>query len=133
MSERQFEDDRSIPNDAILFRRIPPNWLADGEGGRKRVSSAAYKHFELSVLIELLMRVAGRSAGDGLRGYPDHYLVSITAGLARELNQIVAKDTCPPNDPAHGLVIGKKTDSIANRLARQSAWVIPPEPPLSAA
>ena len=129
MPEREFEDDQSIPNEAALFRRIPPYWLTPDECGRKRVSSAAYRHFELSILIELLMREAGRPPEEALTGYVDHCLVSITAGLARKLHQKVVKESSPPNDPAHGLVVGKKTDSIASRLARESKWVVPAEPP----
>ena len=62
-----------------------------------------------------------------MQSYPGETAVAITAGLARELGQIVCKDTEPPNDPAHGLVIGKKTGSIANRFAREAKWIIPAE------
>jgi hypothetical protein len=129
MPERQFEDDPTIADDDVLFRRIPLMWLVPGDEGRKRVSSAAYKHFELSVLIEALMRAAGRRPDDALPDSPLACLVSITAGLARLHNQKVVTDNAPPQDSAHGLVVGKKTGAVAKTLARESKWVIPPEPP----
>lgn len=129
MPERQFEDDPTIVDDDVLFRRIPPVWLTPGEGGRKRISSAAYKDFELSILVEALMTAARRPPNDALHDYPDACLVSIMAGFARQHGQKVLKDNAPPHDPAHGLVVGKKTGSVSKAFARASRWVIPTEAP----
>ena len=95
-----------------------------------KISSAAFKHDELSVQIESLLRQQGRPVEDALKGYPDNSLCSITAGLARELGQGVVYDTEPPNHRAHGLVLGQKTKSVANRFAREAKWVVPSEAPL---
>jgi hypothetical protein len=90
----------------------------------------AFKHEELSILFYSLLQNQGRTVQDALSGYSDNSLCSITAGLARELGQLVVYDVEPPNDPAHGLVVGKKTKAVANRFAREALWVIPTEPPL---
>jgi hypothetical protein len=122
-------DDLSIPNQEILYRRLPPAWLVLGEGGRARISSAAFKHEELSVFIHSLLLSQQRSPTGALQGFPGQALCSITAGLAREMALGVVYDAEPPNDPAHGLVVGKKTQAVANRLARAAVWVVPEQPP----
>jgi hypothetical protein len=105
--------------------------IVPGNHGRMRIASAAFKHDKLSILFFALLRSQGRDVQDVLRGYPDNSLCSITAGLARELGQSVVYDVEQPNDPAQGLVVGKKTKGVANRFAREAAWVIPSEPPLT--
>lgn len=124
------QNDASILDSEVLLRRLPPDWVVAGDQGRMKISSAAFKHDELSVQIESLLRQQGRPVEDALKGYPDNSLCSITAGLARELGQGVVYDTEPPNDRAHGLVLGKKTKSVANRFAREAKWVVPSEAPL---
>ena len=119
------KDDPSISNTEVLLRRLQPDWLVPGDHGRMRIASAAFKHEEMSILFLTLMHRQSRTSAEALGGYPDNSLCSIMAGLARELGQGVVYDLDPPNDPAHGLVIGKKTKSIANRFAREAVWVIP--------
>lgn len=123
------KDDETISDLDLLFRRLPQAWIVPGNHGRMRISSAAFKHREMSVLVQSLLLQQGRTPADVLSGFPDESLCRITAGLARELGQAVVKDTDPPHDPAHGLVIGKKPRSVANRFAREAQWVIPGEPP----
>lgn len=123
-------NDASIVDSEVLLRRLHPNWIVPGDGDRMRISSAAFKDEELSVQFESLLRRQGRPVEDALTGYPDYSLSSITARLARELGQRVVYDIQPPNDPAHGLVLGKKTKSVANRFAREARWVVPSEAPL---
>ena len=126
----QPQNDPGIADSEVLLRRLQPDWIVPGDRERMRISSAAFKHEELSVLFESLLKRQGRPVEDALRGHPNDSLCSITAGLARKLGQRVVHDTEPPNDPAHGLVLGKKTKSAANRFAREARWVIPQEAPL---
>jgi hypothetical protein len=130
MSEPPFRNDPSIANDEVLLRRLHPDWIVPGEHGRMRIASAAFKHLEMSVLFCALLENQGRSVQDALGSYSDNSLCSFTAGLARDLGQGIVYDVDPPNDPAHGLVVGKKTQSVANHFARGAIWVIPSEPPL---
>ena len=129
MSAPSPRNDPSIANDEVLLRRLLPDWVVPGDHGLMRISSAAFKHEELSIIFRTLLERQGRFVPDALSGHPDHSLCSITAGLARDLKQGVVYDVDPPHDPAHGLVIGKKTKSMAASFAREAAWVIPSAPP----
>lgn len=132
MPDREITNDPAIADHEVLLRRLLADWVVPGDRGRMRIASAAFKNFELSILFLSLMEQQGRPKEHALKGYPDSSLCSVTAGLARQLEQGVIYDTEPPRDPAHGLVIGKKRQSIANGFAREAKWEIPPEPPLVA-
>lgn len=98
-----------------LYRRIHPSQVKDG-----MPTSAAFKDVELSVDLARLTTLE-RS----LTGYPSHGLASITAGHARSLKQTVFHDPLEAN-PAHAIVKGHKTLSIARSLARSAKWEAPP-------
>jgi hypothetical protein len=68
----------------------------------------------------------GRPPEDMLTGYPDHYLTSILARDVRAKGHPIVKDTEPPNDPAHGLVLGKKKGSFAYAMLASHRWIVPP-------
>jgi hypothetical protein len=120
------EDDLSIPDTDRLFRRVPENQLEPLEDGSQRPSSSIFKHTELSVNIECLMIEQGRPPEDTLTGYPGNYLASIVARDVRAHGHPIVKCTKPPNDPAHGLVLGKKKNSFANAMLRSHQWIVPP-------
>lgn len=128
------EDDASIPNHDRLFRRVPPNQLTRENDGSIRISSANFRHPELSVNIESLMIEQGRLPEDTLKNYPGEFLTSITAALVRGFGHAIVKDNIsrpnePPVDPAHGLVLGKKTGSFANAMVRSHSWIVSPPNP----
>jgi hypothetical protein len=129
MPDREITNDPAIADSEVLLRRLLAEWVVPGDRGRMRIASAAFKNFELSILFLALMERQGRPKEDALKEHPDDSLCSVTAGLARQLEQGVIYDTEPPHDPAHGLVIGKKRQSIANAFARKAKWEIPSEPP----
>lgn len=126
MAEETQQDDLSIPNTDRLFRRVPPNQLITQEDGSRRPSSSVFKHEKMSVNIESLMVEQGRPPEDTLTGYPGQFLTSIIAGDVRRFGHRIVKDTAPPNDPAHGLVLGKKRDSFANAMVRSHKWIVAP-------
>jgi len=126
MADDLRQDDLTIANDDRLFRRVRPNQLIAGPDGSQRPSSAVFKVLELSVNIESLMTQQGRPPEDTLTKYPGEYLTAITAGQVRAHKHPIIKDTEPPNDPAHGLVLGKKKDSFANAMIRQHEWIVRP-------
>jgi hypothetical protein len=119
-------DDPSIPNTDRLFRRVRSNQLFKESDGTHRPTSAVFKNLELSVNIESLMIAQGRPPEDTLAGFPDDFLTCIKAGDVRTYGHPIVKDTDPPNDPAHGLVIGKKTNSFANAMVRSHVWIVSP-------
>lgn len=127
MAEDERIDDESIPNTDRLFRRVTPNQLNDNPDGTKRPSSAVFKTTELSVNIESLMIEQGRLPENGLEGYPNNYLTSIIVCDVRSFGYPIVKDTKPPEDPAHGLVLGKKSDGFAKKMAKNlSTWIVEP-------
>src|SRR5260221_10839905 len=126
MDDDPRQDDPAIANDDRLFRRVRPNQLIPESDGSQRPSSAVFKVLELSVNIESLMIQQERAPEDTLTKYPGEYLTSVTAGQIRVYKHPIVKDTEPPNDPAHGLVLGKKKDSFANAMTRQHQWIVPP-------
>ena len=125
MADDLRQDDLTIANDDRLFRRVRSNQLIPESDGSQRPSSAVFKVLELSVNIESLMIQQGRLPEDMLTNYPGEYLTAFTAGQVRAHGHPVIKDTEPPNDPAHGLVLGKKKDSFANAMKRQHQWIVP--------
>jgi hypothetical protein len=119
-------DDPSIPNSDRLFRRVRPNQLRTEPDGSQRPTSAVFKSLELSVNIETLMIEQGRPPEDTLANFPNEFLTSITAENVRARGYPIVKDTAPPNDPAHGLVLGRKKDSFAAAMARTHQWIVAP-------
>ena len=128
MTEKTRQDDPSIPNTDRLFRRVPANQLVTEDDGTVRPSSAVFKHPEMSVNIESLMAQQGRPPEDTLTNYPGDFLTSILASDVRAFGHPIVKDNEPPHDPAHGLVLGKKKDSFANKMRRVHRWIVAPPP-----
>ena len=119
-------DDSSILSEDRLLRRVPPNQLFTEPDGSQRPTSAVFRHDELSVNIESLMVEQHRRPEDALTGFPGDSLTAITAGDVRAFGYPIVKDIDPPNDPAHGLVLGKKTSSFANAIVRAHLWIVAP-------
>lgn len=126
-----YEDDPSILDDAELWRRIPP-WhiVEDNNRGGKRISKAAFEDHPdgtpMSVVLGQEVVAAGRDRYSVIAGNDNFCLASVTAGLARSLNQGIVRK---PRDiePAHAEVFGRKTDGVRKRFAREATWVIGPD------
>src|SRR5882724_4978871 len=132
MSAAEYAKDKTILDEADLYRRIPPNQIVRDENqGILRPSSQAFEDSRdgtpMSVVLADVLSAAGRAPESVLIRLEGFALASITAGLARDCGQGVARD--PTDDePAHALVFGKKTGSVRGRLAKECRWVIEPEP-----
>ena len=126
MADETRQDDPTIPDSDRLFRRVRPNQLFTEPDGSQRPTSAVFKNQELSITIESLMTEQGRPPEDTLTGFPGEYLISIIAGHVRAHGYPIVKDCEPPEDPAHGLVLGKKTHAFANAMVRAHRWIVPP-------
>jgi hypothetical protein len=122
-------EDPTIHDDAELWRRIPPwHFYFDDKLGRTRPSKAAFEDDgDGSPMSVVLAAESGRLEA-ALAGHQGYALATITAGLARACGQRVARDPTP-GDPAHAIVIGRKTDGIRRRFAREARWVVPPPAP----
>jgi hypothetical protein len=128
----EYADDASIPDQAALWRRVPPwHFFFDENLGRIRPSKAAFDNdpdgSPMSVVLADLVRSSGHSPEHVLAGHPRFALAAIAAGLARSRQQRIVRDA-RPEEPAHALVAGKKTDSVKRAFAKACVWVVaPPE------
>jgi len=132
MSSNEYTDDATIDNDADLWRRIPPWHLVhDHNQNRIRPTSAAFEDDEdgspMSVVLADVVIEAGRSETEILVGHEGFAMAAITAGLGRECAQKIVRNPLP-EEPAHALLVGRKTDSVRKRFAKSCRWVIHPDP-----
>src|SRR5437867_262045 len=101
------EDDRTIPDDAILWRRIPAEQIVDDPKARdgQRPSSGNFDDPDLSAVIsaECPLEVL-------LRGHETFRVVSFSVGLVREIGYGVIR-VHDDELPGHVHITGKKTDS----------------------
>ena len=122
-------DDPSISDDAELWRRIPPwHFYRDEKLGRVRPSKAAFEDDGDGSPMSVVLAADAGAPGSALAGHAGFALAAITAGLARSCGQGVVRDPTP-DEPAHAVVIGRKTDSIKRRFAREARWVVLPPAP----
>jgi hypothetical protein len=124
-----YSDDPTIPDNAELWRRIPPwHFVDDRNSGQIRPSSAAFEDDPDGSPMSVIL---GGEAGDlqrALAGHQGFALASITAALARGVGLGVAKDPLP-DEPAHAVVFGRKNKRISRRLAVGARWIVPPPTP----
>jgi hypothetical protein len=118
------QDDPSIPSEEDLYRNVLDTCLIREQvSGRFRLTSDTFRDRseEISVNLSSLVTPAQSLS----LGIPRHLgVVAITAGEARQLGQIVAKDPIPEN-PAHALICGHQTRSIRKQMAETARWVYP--------
>lgn len=130
MADSVYRDDPSIPDNAALWRRIPPGWWIQDENlGRLRPTSAAFDDHRdgtaMSVLIEEIVLSTGRCSDDILAPYEGYAMASIRAGFARKCSLGVMREPLP-EEPAHAVVFGKKSKAIRAKLAVTCEWVVDP-------
>jgi hypothetical protein len=133
MADAGYTDDPTIPDQAELFRRIPPcHFVPDQNSGGLRPSSAAFNDHPngspMSVVLADVLAAMGRRPDDVLAGHIGFALAKITAGFARECQQGVAREPLE-DEPAHAVVFGRKTKAVMRKLATEAHWVIPPPRP----
>ena len=122
------EDDASIAADTPCYRRINPthHLVWDENRGCRRVSSGAFSDPEMSVALGDVLDALDRAPATVLDSFPDQFLVGFPTGVARHAGQRVIRDASP-EEPAHGLVLGKKGNPVRRVLAAASTWCVRPE------
>jgi hypothetical protein len=134
MSPRHPDDDATIPDDSDLWRRIHPDWIVYDENLKAwRLSSQAFNDDSeggpMSVVLAPEVLASGRTPIDILARFRGYGSAAVRAALARELNQGVKRDP-EPDEPAHAVVVGKKTSSVRKSFSRGARWeVSPPDRP----
>jgi len=133
------DDDSTIENNVVLWRKITPDWVLNDDNGNKVLSSAAFqnaaqkKHDEIMVPAgykhspALSVAFSDKTnTTEYLSSTPGYFLVEFTAGEVRKLNQTV-QETPLNDEPAHGSVMGKKkTSRVKKGFKAISKWVVGP-------
>lgn len=144
-----FVDQEDIPDDELLYRRIPPPWIdwnSLDASGRPRIRRAAFQDYPaekaremgmpgpcMSVGLASILNAHDRQPTQLLEGWGANYgIASLRAGDARQLEQGVMR--WPTEDePWHGVVFtkigSKKTGGTQNALAQAASWVEVPDRP----
>lgn len=104
-----------ILDDDRLWRRIHPTQTQE-DGGRRRVTSAAFTDERLSVDLARIQEHYTRT----LIGYSGYGVAEIQAGFARSLGQQVIHRPLAEN-PAHSQIEGRKSRSVARSLAKAAS------------
>jgi hypothetical protein len=114
-------DDLFPSDDIILWRRVllsPSYIVPDGNTGKFKVSSGAFDDVDMSVAIA----ERAQTTSYLLRGFETSGVVSFSTGFARvEQGQVVKYDP-QPDDPAHALVVGRKSSKVRRAFARVARW-----------
>lgn len=134
MEVSSLQDDVSVDNGTLLFRRIlvqPKVWIIwDEIRNAWRPTSAAFDNDRYgkptSVVLEDTLRAAGREVHEALAGHSDMALAAVSAGDVRAHGLGVVRDPTP-EEPAHGLITGKKTRKVRQDLAISSKWILEPQ------
>ncbi len=119
-------DDPSVADGTKLHRGVAQEHVVrDQNQHRLRPSSAAFNHYEMSIVLDDTLTASGRTPADALERLPQEFLAFLRAGLVREHGQVVIRSESE-SEPAHGDVIGHKTGAIKRKFARSADWEIPP-------
>ena len=120
-----------VPDDAIVWRRVPP-WHIEPNGvrpkkadGTFRPSSAAFEDDGDGDPMSVDIVDDSLTIQRELAGHEGYGVVSISVGELRKLDLDVRRKI-EPNNPNHGQVIGHKTRSIRNKIAEKCVWVFDP-------
>ena len=130
MMQRAYIDDPTIANDEVLLRRIPRwHFYFDKNLGRQRPSSAAFEDHPngspMSVHLANILKLHGLGAESILVGHDGYAIAGILAELARTNGQGICQKPLD-NAPAHAEVFGPKPESVRQRFAKASHWIIAP-------
>ena len=125
-----YRDDPTIRDADPLWRRVHPHQqVVDENSGEIRPSSAAFKDHPdgspMSIHLGRDALEAGYRPEDVLVGHDGYALAGLTAGLARDHEQGVAREPLA-DQIAHGIVFGPKGKRIRKALVRGATWVVPP-------
>ena len=114
---RDLGDDESIPDDAVLWRRINQ---FDPDGKRPSTGNFRDSSGELSVCLASLT-----DRDSALAGYAHFRLAAFSAGEVRQFgkpSEYIIRHDPTEGDPSHALICPKLTKSAAKKLSQLCAW-----------
>jgi hypothetical protein len=123
------DDDATIADDVTLYRRVPiAHQYYDKNRSCHRCSTGLFRDSKLSIGLGNELEKLGKEPQAMLDDFPDNWLVSFPAGVARSDaggNQHIRHEPTA-REPWHGVVYGKKREAIQKFLACACSWVVPP-------
>lgn len=124
MDASSYVDDRSISDRDVLWRRVPdwPSFIVeDKTTGYYRVASSAFDEDADDNPMSVVL-AAEATLQSVLKNHESFGVVAFTAGFARQRGQIIVR--APADDqPAHALVVGRKTSGVRRAFARVARWI----------
>lgn len=121
-----WQDDPTIADDALLWRRIRPDWIVvDENTGRYRPSSQSFHDSRGGHPMSVYLAETAQRPEVVLAGHGGYGLAGFTAGLAGQMAQAVVRDPTP-TELSHALVAGRKAGAVSRRFALESVWVVEP-------
>ena len=118
-------DDLTIPDEAVLWRRIPDRHFTLQPDGSIRPSSAAFDDDPDGDPMSTVLARPGRDPFPVLLGNEGWALAAIGVALVRECGWVLERRPVD-DEPDHVVVIGNKTHGKRKRVARECSWAIPP-------
>jgi hypothetical protein len=125
-ASRQPPDDPTVPDDAILWRRIPP-WHVqpDQKRGGRQVTEQSFRDDSDGDPMSAVLATSGREPQEVLWGHDGFGLVSIPVSAVRHLGLGVVRHP-EPDEPHHVYVVGDKPRPVRRALRAAAIWVVRP-------
>jgi len=123
-------DDSTIPDDAVVWRYVIPQWIVPGDDGNGfRPSTAAFDDSSDGDPMSAILATPGRDPRTAVPATcPDAGVVAFSAGFLREVGMELEREP-EPTERDHIVVRGAKTRSVRKKLARGCHWVVEGKPP----
>lgn len=126
----QYEDDLTISDAEVLWRRIRPGqYHYDDNRHEDWPESWAFDDGKDGSPMSVFLASETKDPRLVLKDHPGYGLAAITAGAARQHRQKIVRDPQPNLPDGHALVVGdKKARKVKQGLRNASRWEIPPPP-----
>jgi len=122
-----FADDPTIGDNEIIWRRIHQSQVVeDNNLKRKRPSTGGFDNGR-DIPLSVYIASQAQSPQVVMQGAKEKYLVALTVGFIRQLPLGIMCDSSS-GGPGHVLLIGKKTKTMLNSMAKTATWVVPYAP-----
>ena len=124
MEADPYIDDPTISDGDMLWRRVPdwPGFIVeDKTAGHYRVASSAFDDDADGAPMSVVL-AAHAILELVLKGHEEFGVVAFTAGFARRQGQIVVRAP-EEGQPAHAVVVGRKTHGVRRAFARVARWI----------
>jgi hypothetical protein len=128
MNAGAITDDSTIGNDEVIWRRIHQYQVVDDVNlKRKRPSSAGFNQDGKENPVSVYIASEAISSQMVMQGGKEQFLASLSASFIRQLGLGIIRDSSS-GSPGHALLVGRKTGSMLNKMARAASWVPPYAP-----